>query len=243
MSPSYFMWGYFGAKTNVIDAYPKTKHDLIIEPFAGSARYALKYWEKDVLLVDKYPIVINIWKWLQNCSTGDIKRLPHFFNPGQSVNDFDYDCEEAKHLIGFLIGFGMSSPRITASKKRMQQRPNHINFSLNRIENNLFKIKHWKIIEGSYIDIENKKATWFIDPPYQFGGHVYKHGNKLIDFDILAYWCKQRNGQVMVCENTHATWMDFIPISTQKTSNGFQREVIWTNEPTIFNNIQQTLTF
>lgn len=219
------MWGYYGAKTNIIDAFPKPKHDRIIEPFAGSARYALKYFEKDVLLVDKYDVIIDIWKWLQKCSKGDIKNLPHFFKPRQSVDDFKYDCIEAKNLMGFLIGFGMQSPRKTASAKRMIQRPNHINFSLNRIAENLFKIKHWEIRTGSFDEIPNQKATWFIDPPYQFGGHIYIHNNKQMDFPALADWCTSREGQIIVCENNKADWMDFIPIATHKTKNGFQKEV------------------
>lgn len=235
------MWSYYGAKTNVIDAYPRPMNDLIIEPFAGTARYALKYFEKDILLVDKYEVIINIWKWLQKCSINDIKSLPHFFKGNQSVNDFEFDCIEAKHLMGFLIGFGMEAPRLTASKKRMDQRPNHVNYSLNRIAENLFKIKHWKIELGGYEDLKNQKATWFIDPPYQFGGHVYKHNNNSIDFVQLGKWCLDREGQIIVCENFKADWMEFIPIATHKTKNGFQKEVIYSNYPTIYNNIQQQL--
>ena len=66
------MWSYYGAKTNVIDHYPPPKCDKIIEPFAGTARYALKYFDREVLLVDKYDVIVKIWKWLQLCSPSDI---------------------------------------------------------------------------------------------------------------------------------------------------------------------------
>ena len=59
------------------------------------------------------------------------------------------------------------------------------------------------------VDLENEEATWFIDPPYQFGGHEYKCSNKQIDFAKLAEWCEDRNGQAIVCENTKATWLPF----------------------------------
>lgn len=36
------MWSYFGSKANVVKLYPKPKHTKIIEPFAGTARYALR---------------------------------------------------------------------------------------------------------------------------------------------------------------------------------------------------------
>jgi site-specific DNA-adenine methylase len=235
------MWSYYGAKTNIVKFYPKPKHDKIIEPFAGSARYALQYFEKDVLLIDKYEVLINIWKWLQKCSVGDINNLPHIIKPGQSLEDFTFDCVEAKNLIGFLVGFGMERPRVTASVKRMNMRPNHVNYSLNRIARNLFKIKHWNIKQGCYSEIENQKATWFVDPPYQIGGHCYTHSNKNIDFNGLSEWCKSREGQVIVCESLQADWMDFKPLTTHKGVRGMQKEGIWCNEPTAYDNQQLKL--
>jgi hypothetical protein len=225
------MWTYFGAKTNVVDYYPRPLHDKIIEPFAGTARYALKYFDRDVLLVDKFDIVVRVWKWLQLCSIGDIERLPHHVEPGQSLDDFTLDCQEAKWLLGFLVGFGMERPRKTASVKRMTMRPNHVNFSLNRISKNLFKIKHWEIVQGDYLDLENERATWFVDPPYQVGGHVYVESNRNIDFTALGRWCRSRDGQVIVCENTQADWLDFSPMTTHKGAHGMQKEAIWSNVP------------
>lgn len=229
------MWSYYGSKTNVVDFYPKPKHGRIIEPFA---RYSLKYFENDILLIDKYELLVNIWKWLQQCSVGDVAALPHFVKPGQALSDFTFDCDEAKHLIGFLIGFGMERPRKTASVKRMTMRPNHVNYSLNRIAKNLWKIKHWDIRVGDYSDIENQQATWFVDPPYEFGGHCYQHPNKNINYPHLASWCEEREGQVIVCENTQATWMDFKPMMEHKGSKGMQKEAIWTNEVTHYDAVQ-----
>lgn len=225
------MWTYFGSKTNVVKFYPPPEYDKIIEPFAGTARYSLKYFDRDVLLVDKYEVVAKIWKWLQKCSVGDIHRLPHHVKPNQSLDDFTFDCIEAKWLLGFLIGFGMERPRKTASEKRMIQRPNHVNYSLNRIAGSLHKIRHWEIVHGSYEDIENQKATWFVDPPYQNGDHVYIESNKNLCYSRLAKWSKSRNGQVIVCESIGADWMDFKPLTSHKGVRGMQKELIWSNVP------------
>ena len=62
------------------------------------------------------------------------------------------------------------------------------------------------------MDIPNEKATWFIDPPYQFGGKYYRHNGKKIDYEFLGEWCKNRDGQVIVCENHKADWMEFEPL-------------------------------
>lgn len=144
--------------------------------------------------------------------------------------------------MGFLIGFGMERPRLAASVKRMTQRPNHVNYSLNKIRDSLFKIKHWEIRLGTYSDIENEKATWFIDPPYQYGGECYPESNRNIDFKMLGEWCLNRDGQVIVCENTRATWMGFLPLARHKTRTGFQKEAIWSNVPTPYD-MQQSKMF
>jgi len=235
------MWSYFGSKTNVVDYYPVPRYGKIIEPFAGTAKYSLKYFNRDIVLVDKYEVIVNIWKWLQQCSVEDIRRLPHKIKAGQHLDDLTFDCIEAKHLLGFLVGFATERPRKTATVDRTTRRPNHINYSLNRIEKDLFKIRHWTILHGSYADIPNQTATWFIDPPYQHGGDTYAENNKKINYEVLSEWCRSRQGQVICCENTRANWMEFVPMRTHKGSRGMQREAIWSNLPTEYDFQQQAL--
>jgi 16S rRNA G966 N2-methylase RsmD len=81
------------------------------------------------------------------------------------------------------------------------------------IAENLYKIRHWKIIQDDYKTLPNEPATWFIDPPYQFGGHRYVESNKKLNFVDLAQWCTTRMGQVIVCENTKASWLPFTPLA------------------------------
>ncbi len=235
------MWSYYGAKTNLIDYYPSPKHDKIIEPFAGSARYALKYWDRDILLVDKYDVIIKVWKWLQLASEKDILSLPRKMVMGQKFDDMGFDCEGQRLFYSFISGCGDSRPRNMATKRKTIDRPNHINYNLQRVAKELWKIRNWKIELGSYEQLQNETATWFIDPPYEFGGHSYKESNKNIDFPSLSLWCKQRQGQIIVCENTKATWMDFKPIKMQRGSLFSTTEAIWTNEHTIYDNEQQKL--
>jgi hypothetical protein len=61
-------------------------------------------------------------------------------------------------------------------------------------EENLFKIKHWKIICGDYSEAPDIDATWFIDPPYKGeSGMGYGYGSNLINYDKLAVWSKRRS--------------------------------------------------
>ena len=103
------MFSYYGSKSKIVDYYPPPKYGKIIEPFAGSARYSLKYWDRDVLLVDKYSVIVDVWNYLKNVSEKDILGLP-ILKTGENVNDFKLSDIEKKFL-GFIIVGGLESPR------------------------------------------------------------------------------------------------------------------------------------
>ena len=86
------MWSYYGSKSKIVDLYPRPKHGRIIERFAGSARYSLKWFENDVLLIDKYPVIVRLWKFLQQCQPEDIMRLPEPTYK-QSVEQFNISSD------------------------------------------------------------------------------------------------------------------------------------------------------
>ena len=219
-----------------MDLYPPPKYRKIIEPFAGSARYALKYFDREVLLVDKYDVVVKVWKYLQKCTTKDILGLPKL-STGMKIDELNLAEEEAMFL-GLLAGISSTQPRNKVSVFSGEQ--NGRKNKMKSIADQLYKIKHWIIIQGCYTEIENQEATWFIDPPYQFGGHAYMESD--IDFTSLGEWCKSRSGQAIVCENSKATWMDFQPMTKMRGGNlKYGEECIWSNIPTAFDYQQQKL--
>lgn len=215
------MWSYYGSKSKLVHLYPEPQYDRIIEPFAGTARYALRYWDRDITIIDKDRDIIAIWKWLQQCSPEDILKLP-VLNVGERLDNFVFDCVEAKLLMGFLITTGASRPCKTATFRATAHRPNLIPYSLNRIANSLHKIKHWNIVYGDYFNIANVEATWFIDAPYEVGGAYYRHSQ--IDYDYLRSWVNCRRGQTIVCENTNAKWITVQPLKTFKGSRKYSVE-------------------
>ncbi len=231
------MFSYYGSKSKVVHLYPKPKFDKIIEPFAGSARYSLKYFDRDVLLVDKYEVIVRVWKWLQKASPKDILSLPDL-KLGDKINRDDFDCIEQAWLMGFIINQGVSSPRLTVSMMATEEKMKR---QKRFIAENLYKIKHWRVELGSYEDIPNQEACWFIDPPYQFGGEYYWTGNKHIDYEILADWCISRAGQVIVCENTKANWMSFYSLQEMTGTAHTTTEAIWSNYPHNFQARQASL--
>ena len=215
------MFSYYGSKSKIVGYYPKPEHNKIIEPFAGSARYSLKYWENDITISDKYEKIISIWQYLQNCSISDINRLPKL-KKGETLDSFNFDCIEEKMLMGFIIQAGVNAPRLTCTEAGVRNQVT----AIKNIKRDLHKIKHWKIIHSDYMDLKNETATWFIDPPYQFGGKYYIHKN--IDYNQLKEWIMSRNGNVILCENTKATWINTIPIKRiQGLAQTNTTEAVW----------------
>ena len=229
------MFSYYGSKSKIVDVYPPPKFDKVIEPFAGSARYALKYWQKEVLLVDKYDMIVDVWNYLKEATEKDILNLPKL-GTGDSLRNYNLSKIE-NDFMGFLICAGSSGGRMNVGSLKGI----NVEKDLIRISKELYKIRHWKIVKDDYINLKNKEATWFIDPPYMFGGQEYKCSNKNIDFNKLGEWCKSRRGQTIVCENTKADWLPFKPMKEMQGTMFKTVEAIWSNLPTNFDNEQQTL--
>lgn len=233
--PLFFipMFSYYGSKSRVIDLYPPPKYCKIIEPFAGSARYSLKYFDREIILIDKYKAVIDVWNYLKRASVNDILALPKL-KRGMLISELNISYEE-RLFLGFLAGAGSHVPRNKVSSFSDEQ--GRGDYVIKRIIKHLYKVKEWTIIHGDYFDVDNIECTYFIDPPYQFGGKSYVC-NK-IDYVSLKEWIISRRGQVIACENTKANWMDFEPITKMRGANRlYTTEAMWTNN---FHNRQLNL--
>lgn len=219
------MWSYYGTKKRLAKYYPKPIYNAIVEPFAGAAQYSLygDNWKKQVQLFDIYDRVVDVWRYLISSNKKDILNLPDL-DEGDTVDSFTQLCQEEKWLIGFCINPASAMPKKTASKRSAWNR-----LKL-EIADNVYKVNHWDVAKIDYRHLANIYATWYIDPPYQFGGQYYRHGNKDINYWDLAEWCKSRQGQVIVCENTKATWMDFKPLVELNGQLHKTTEAIWYKE-------------
>lgn len=221
---------YYGSKWSIAKRYPYPKYDTIIEPFAGAAGYATRFYYKKVILNDIDPIIYCVWNYLINVSESEILSLP---NDVECVHDHNI-CYEAKFLIGFWLSPGQANPAIRGSSFKAQ---NDKRWSKNsvwcegvkeRIASQLKYIRHWKLINDEYYHLENSCGTWYIDPPYHKAGKGYGYNH--IIYSALAYWCKERHGQVIVCEEEGADWLPFEKLLNGKASNKkTTTEVMWTN--------------
>lgn len=234
-------FGYFGSKWKLSGRYNPPQEDTLIEPFAGSAGYAMRYPGKKVILYDAFEPVYMVWDYLIHANESEIRALPDL-PEGAEVDDLKDVCQEARYLIGYWIVKASATPRQRGSK--WMHMHDYVGSSWwgekirNRIASQLHCIQHWKIVHASYVDIPNQRATWFVDPPYQHQGKSYpKNG---LDYPALGEWCRGREGQVIVCEGEGANWLPFVPLdNTSRTKTASKagtenreraQEWIWEND-------------
>ena len=208
------MFSFFGSKWRLAPHYPPPKHDLIIEPFAGSSAYALTYPDREVLLIDRDASVIATWRYLLAASPADIMSLP------DRVEHVDEVPAEARAFVGFWLAKGTTTPQVTATAwaRKWWTEDRALVWGpavKRRVATQLPSIRHWQVLEGDYSEAPDLKAAWFIDPPYAVAaGRHYRHN--AIDYGALGSWCRARRGQVIVCEDSTSTWLPFRPLRGTK---------------------------
>ena len=233
-------FSYFGSKGRMAKLYHPPAYNTIIEPFAGSAGYAIRYYYKNVLLYDLSPVVCGVWDYLINVDPSELRRLP-ILREDQTVDDIKGVPVEAKHFVGFWLTQSQTYP---SKKCQTKSRGSGWTASIrNRTAEQVQFIRRWKVFCQSYETIDNREATWFIDPPYEKAGTRYKLGSELIDFNKLSIFCKARQGQVIVCEQKGAEWLPFETLIVERNaSNKENHEVVWyknsskpaPSQPTLF---------
>tara|TARA_E500000178_G_C16999107_1_gene744769 strand:+ start:596 stop:1291 length:696 start_codon:yes stop_codon:yes gene_type:complete len=211
-------FSYYGGKYYLASSYPRPNYDTIIEPFAGSAQYALYHWRKNIRLFDLDENIVMLWDYLIHVKEREILSL-----------DLSWDCIDdsrlsstQKILVGYWITQGSSTPK---KKKSSFFYINKIDWR-SRVASQLRYIRHWQIEKKSFEEIEDLKGTWFVDPPYQVAGKYYRCSK--IDYPILSNWCLSRKGEIIVCENDGADWLPFQSFKDARTQkNTISKEVIY----------------
>ena len=225
-------FGYYGGKwRDALKHYPEPNHETIVEPFAGSAGFSLRYAHRKIILCEIDPVLSEVWRYLIRVKAKEILAIPDL-DPEGTIDDLKLP-QEAKWLVGFWLNRGAASPRKSPSKwMREGIRPGSFWGPRVRqtIASQVDSIRHWQLFNCSYTDAPTPRtATWFVDPPYEAAGRHYRFGSEQLDYEALGAWCRSRTGQVIVCENEGATWLPFRELADVKTTRADRRskEVIW----------------
>ena len=96
---------YYGGKYRSAPHYPKPVHDTIIEPFAGSAGYSVRYADHKVILCEADPKIRGIWEYPFSVSPAEVLSLPLKLTTSMTSKIPD----EAKMVDGVLVEQGCIS--------------------------------------------------------------------------------------------------------------------------------------
>lgn len=233
MTTLHPFWRYYGGKWRAAPRYPAPRYDTIVEPFAGAAGYSMRYPDRRVVLVERYAVIAEMWRYLIAVPASEVRRIPTV----DCVDDLPaWVPQGARSLVGFAMNDANVSPCRVLSSGRIKRRAEGCAFEgwnearRERVAAQVEAIRHWRVIEGDYTQAPNVRATWFVDPPYNNrAGSYYVHSS--LDYAALASWCRTREGQTIVCENEGATWLPFRPFAILAGMNGHgSREAIWTHD-------------
>ena len=108
-------FGYYGGKwRDALKHYPAPRFNTIVEPFAGSAGYSLRFAHLDIVLCELDPVIAEVWRYLITVRPSEILAIPDVPHDG-SVDDLKV-APEARWLVGFWLNRGVSMPRKRPSK-------------------------------------------------------------------------------------------------------------------------------
>jgi site-specific DNA-adenine methylase len=234
----HYLLRYFGGKSKIAALYPEPYYRHIIEPFAGGAAYSLLYADHDIWLNDTNPQTVAIWRFLLRKDALKVirDRVPFSVKAGTTIEKLTKatDPEGLVELMRAQLtpqNFGRKGVIHTATSWGAEGWDN----LRERLEYWVPRIAHWKVTMLDYADLPNKKACWFIDPPYKNeAGASYAKGSDAIKFKKLGAWCKSRHGQAIVCENAGATWLPFKTLTDKRRgiynddTKSTVGEMIWT---------------
>ena len=200
---------YIGSKYTLAPRYGAPRYPVVIEPFCGSAAYAVRHNIKHAILIDKFYKICDLWGYLVAARPKDIMKLPIDFD---RISQLDIP-DGAKYLIGFWISKGDAEPKDTRSAWARQYRYDPICRVWNeavrdRIAKQVDLIKEWEILWGDFQLAPDIEATWFVDPPYFDAGRRC-YNDWQIDYPKLERFCRTRLGQLIVCEGSDAPWFEF----------------------------------
>jgi hypothetical protein len=225
---------YFGSKRRVAGFYPPPMYDTIIEPFAGAAAYSMRHLRSSavrrVVLIEKDERVAATWERLLGMTVADLRslRVPE---AGEDTSDFLMMTAAASNAIS-------DCSRMTVTERQ----PRAIRSMLRGMEPMLAAARgKVEVVCGDYRDAPDVEATWFVDPPYSISGRAsagttrpqgvgYGNGRgaAALDYAELGEWCRERQGQRIVCEQEGAAWLPFQHLRGSRDSMGrMAREVFW----------------
>lgn len=193
MKGPLFKW--FGSKWLSSRIYPAPEHDVIFEPYAGSAGYSLRHHEKRVVIWEDNAQLKALWRWLiKDATTSDVLEIPINLREGTDIRKLGLSDGQAlllKHWqrtnnVGdcwTISPWGDKPGQWTANTRA-------------RVAEELHAVKHWRFRRPGF----DRPGTYFLDPPY-FYNYRYRF-EEAFDHRALVERIEAipKSSQIIVCE-------------------------------------------
>ena len=158
-----FKW--FGSKWQSAKHYPQPEHDLLIEPYAGGAGYALNHSDRKVIIWEEDTNLIALWQWLiQEATPSLIRDIPVGLPIGTDIRTIGLSNGQALLLKNWQRTNGVGNCWTVSSWGHL---PGFWTINTrSRVADEIMAIKHWWL--ENPINYLETPATWFVDPPYLY---------------------------------------------------------------------------
>jgi hypothetical protein len=128
MTPTYLkpFWRYYGGKFRAAPRYPQPLHDTIVEPFAGAAGYSLRHFQRNIVLVEKYAVLAEMWRYLIGVSSAEVLAIPEV----EHVDDLPASTPQgARWLVGFAMNAACATPcrQLSSGRKALRAQDVRLN--------------------------------------------------------------------------------------------------------------------
>jgi len=228
-----FKW--FGSKWLSSRLYPPPEHDIVFEPYAGSAGYSLRHHEKRIVLWESDRNVFALWRWLiSEAQSSDVLEIPLGLKTGTDIRELGLTIGQQLLLKHWQRTNNVGECWTTSSwgTKPGQWTAN----TRARVAEQLHAVKHWKLGRIRW----DKPGTYFIDPPYLYN-YRYGFDSKSFNHATLAANVAKipRPSQIIVCEaacpktGQVPTYLPFEPFGERitsrrkKTENHHSKEYVY----------------
>jgi site-specific DNA-adenine methylase len=229
---------FYGGKRRLARFYPAPEHNVVVEPFAGSAAYSVTRLVglrgiapsvDKVILVEKDKRVYDTWVKLLDMEVDDLLTYP-IPQAGERTSDFLLMTSACSNRIAHTDEMTVTTRMPEVLERMFRQMAMMLPSVKGKVE----------IIHGDYTEAPDIEATWFIDPPYHVGSRAQQRGMGYasgcnaasLDFAAVAEWSRSRKGQTIVCEQEGADWLPFEHLRPARNSIGlYTTEVVWTDSP------------
>lgn len=215
-----FKW--FGSKWLSSKTLPNPRYKSIIEPFAGSAGYSLRYADHQVTLCESDPHIYRLWQWLIcEATEASIREIPIGVVEGTDIRTIGLNEGQELLLKSWQRTNNVGSCWTISKWGNLPGQ--FTSNTRSRVASEFAAIRHWKIFNDgmNLLRSYNGEATWMIDPPYM---HNYQYKSNPLNYEELGALVRSKRGQIIVCEaicqktGKVPTWLTFKYFGSRITS-------------------------